>query len=102
LANKGPAAWSNGEPPTTKGEALFFSRFPERSQAWLAWPRSLDGADKPVIKPMVDFINEFGFVLPKTADERSQVVIKSLTTTNVESAPRSPPSKPSKPTVPVL
>jgi hypothetical protein len=47
---------------------------------------------KPVIKPMVDFINEFGFVLPKTANERSQV----------ESAPRSPPSKPSKPTVPVL
>jgi hypothetical protein len=31
-------------------------------------------ADKLVIKPMVDFINEFGFVLPKTANERSQVV----------------------------
>jgi hypothetical protein len=51
----------------------------------------LDGADKPVIKPMVDFI-----VLPKTA--RITSCIKSLTTTNVESAPRSPPSKPSKPT----
>jgi hypothetical protein len=34
----------------------------------------LDGADKLVIKPMVDFINEFGFVLPKTANEQSQVV----------------------------
>jgi hypothetical protein len=32
LRIKGPAAWSNGEPPTTKGEALFFSRSPERSQ----------------------------------------------------------------------
>jgi hypothetical protein len=28
----------------------------------------LDGADKLVIKPMVDFINEFGFVLPKTCE----------------------------------
>ena len=31
-------------------------------------------ADKPVIKPMVDFINEFGFVL----NERSQVVSNHL------------------------
>jgi hypothetical protein len=34
----------------------------------------LDGADKPVIKPMFDFINEFGFVLPKTGKKQPKDV----------------------------
>jgi hypothetical protein len=57
---------------------------------------------KPVIKLAVDFVKEFGFVLPKTAN-RNQTLYQSLTTTNVKSACRAhQPSKPSKPTVPVF
>jgi hypothetical protein len=40
LANKGPAAWSNGEPPATKEKVLLFSRSPERPQAMAVRPQS--------------------------------------------------------------
>jgi hypothetical protein len=40
LANKGPAAWSNGEPPATKEKVLLFSRSPEQPQAMAVRPRS--------------------------------------------------------------
>jgi hypothetical protein len=39
-----------------------------RREANISFAALLDGADKPVIKPMVDFINEFGFVLPKACE----------------------------------
>jgi hypothetical protein len=44
LANKGPAAWSNGEPPATKEKVLLFSRSPERPQAMAVCRRLGAGA----------------------------------------------------------